>query len=315
MAKKRTVALCFILAITVLTLSSINAGCRSNLVINETDINKLPVSSVSVKIDQILEKPAPRPDLGDTELREFDIYLERPDKGLKEEDWIGKNNNSTSGLPLALQPKLLLVSEITDNVRDSGNSCDSFRVFPHRFHLTIRAENKQAKKVLLKAVFGDNTYAQTEITVPYVGMLDEPVVLEPTSAPKNGDRFQIKFKDVGASNYLVNMNIGHPYAGNGINPYLKGIELDLAREKGGFSVSYPRYAAAPNIGLIVRAENNTIELKSESLFTYSESGGPFDLAKNDTSVLYRIVATAEGMTGEGIKTYIESRYHVEYQLK
>jgi hypothetical protein len=166
MNKKRTAALYSRWVIATLTLILMGAvGCHhgNTLLENETDINQLPTSSVAFKLEQVLGQPGLRPDLGDSELREFDVYLERPDKGLKEEDWMGKDYNATSGLPFALRPKLILVSEVTDRVRDSGTSCYSTAVFPHRFPLTIKtAESQQAKTVLLKVVFGDNTYAERQ---------------------------------------------------------------------------------------------------------------------------------------------------------
>jgi hypothetical protein len=110
------------------------------------------------------------------------------------------------------------------------------------------------------------------MTIPYVGRLTDPVVLEPVSAPNIGDKFQMRFKDVGADNYKVYINICHPYANNGINPCLKGIELELARENGRFAVSYPGYVVAPNIGLTIESKNGAIENRNPNLLLLNQVG-------------------------------------------
>jgi len=286
-----------------MALILIGAACCNNIIPSEDDIdvNRLPSSSVVFKLDKVRELPGTRPDLGLVETREFDVYLERPDLGLKEVDWEGKNVY-TSDLPLALQAKRMYISEVTDRARDSGNSGQT-SVFPHRFTMNMNIEEtKKPKAVLLKVIFGDKTYAEGEITIPYAGSLDEPVIMQPQSAPKNGDKFQMQFKDVGADNYRVGVNICRPYANDGINPCLKGFKLDLTRRNGKLNWEGGDAIA----GISIKNENGIVLLHSEYPFTFTQT---------DTSVLYSIKADAQGVTPDGTKTYLESRYQVEYRLK
>ena len=183
------------------------------------DLDKLPLVQVTVKLDAVSERAGGRPDLGLNEQRDFDFYLERPDLGLKQQDFKDAQGAVyTSDLPVALRPEILYVSDSSDQARNGGNSCD-FGGFPHTCTLNLYAgEDGKPKTVLLKIIFADNTFAQQEVIIPYVGMLDKPVILEPKSAPKNGDRFHLKFKDVLADHYKIAVSICHPYGNRGINP-------------------------------------------------------------------------------------------------
>lgn len=254
-------------------------------------INKLPSSTVAFRLDYILERPG---------VREFDIYLERPDLGLKQPPQ--QDGVYTKDLPLALQPKLMYVSEVTNRKRDSGLMANR-PSFPHRCTIKI-TPGEQAKTVLVKIVFGDNTYAEKEITIPSIGKLDEPIILEPKSAPKDGDKFQISFNDVDATAYTVDMRICHPYRNDGINPCLKGVEYILIRNLGNLiwqKMNYEDIHAAPTITV----KNGIVEVSSPL---------QYDFAKDDESVRYLIKAIATGMTNDGVKTYIESKYEIEYTL-
>lgn len=272
----------------------------------EVDINTLPTSTLALKLALVSELPGVRPDLKLTEQRTFDIYLERPDKKLKEQTFESeKGDVYTSDLPKAIQPKIIYLSEVTDHKRDSGNTCH-LAAFPHRCTVDITASSKPLA-MLVKVVFSDNTYAEKEITVPYPGKLDDPILLEPESAPRKSDNFHLKFKDVGASTYQVTFSICHPYENNGINPCLKQFKYELTRQGQSLVLSGTEYsfiASAPAV--TVKEMNGVVELQSTS-------SPAADYEDKDTKVVYSIVADKEG-TVDGIKTNIESRYSIEYLL-
>ena len=261
---------------------------------NEAELNKLPTSSVTLRIDQISERPGDRPDLGLNETREFYVYLDRPDLELKQPTQT-TGDVYTDSLPLALQPRLALMSEVADRARSNGNACNVNGTFPIQCTLDLYgAETGKAKTVLMKIVFADNTYAEKEITIPYAGKLDEPTILEPKMAPQEGDHFQITFKDVGATQYDVGISICQPYGGHGINPCLHGVRYTLARDGG--SVTWQQQSGQ-RVTPVVTIANGAVEVRLPLTFVF---------AAGDISVDYGVDATLEGKTGDGITTILES---------
>jgi len=202
----------------------------------------------------------------------------------------------TSDLNPGLRPVRLLVSDIDDRVRDSGNSCD-VAVFPHRCTLNLSAaEQGKSKTVLIKVVFADKKYAEKEIVVPFVGMLEDPTILAPKVFPKDGDSMETKFKDVGASEYQVGIHICREYNNDGINPCLNGGEYFLVRK---------------GQKLILRDSGSNIFSKSASVSI--DNGvvsisfpGKFAFTDGDESVTYDVSANLVGVTKSGVKTYLSS---------
>lgn len=180
----------------------------------------------------------------------FDVYLERPDLGLKEpkRHKFGKNKY-TVDLPLALQPRLMYVSDLSDRDHESGDMCDRPR-FPHRCEVDIAKPADGAKPVyeyLLKVTFEDGAYAEKKISVPYVGYLDKPNIIAPTTLPSQGDKFNIQFKDVSAKEYEVSVSLCKPYNNDGIDPCLDGVLYYLKRRSTGLVVLYQEGLAKANI--------------------------------------------------------------------
>lgn len=219
---------------------------------------------------------------------QFDLYLRRPDLGLKENKQrkFGKHKY-TADLPLPLQPKLMYVSDINDHDPESGRMCDRPR-FPHRCIVDVTIPEKGAKpvyKYLIKVTFEDDSYSEKEIDVPFIGFLEKPKILGPAALPNQGDRYSIKFKDVGAKAYEVYVNFCKPYGNDGINPCDDGIMYYVERRLG--KLVARRYEGLPKPTLTVK--DGIVELKSD-----------FPLAF-ETSVQYRIKAS-KWNTG----TYFES---------
>lgn len=309
MPKKRMIfsykhILIIVLVLLVITWLVYKKLAVKNELKKEMDINLLPTSSLVLKLVSVSELPGVRPDLKLTEQRTFDIYLERPDKGLKEQTFESEQGDVyTSDLPEAIRPKIIYLSEANDHKRNSGNTCN-LAVFPHRCTVNMTAGN-MALSMLVKVVFSDETFAEKEITIPYPGKLDDPVLLEPKSAPRKSDNFSLKFKDVGASSYHITFSICHPYENNGINPCLKYFKYTLERQGKTLVLSSTREVASVP-AVTVKESSGTVELQSTSSLAA-------DYEDKDTTVSYSIVANKEG-TMNGVKTNIESRYFTEYQL-
>ncbi len=72
----------------------------------------------------------------------------------------------TSDLPLALQPKLMYLSDVNDTDPQSGSMCDRPR-FPHRCSETLSTADIKlsSKDYLLKITFGDDSYVAKKISV------------------------------------------------------------------------------------------------------------------------------------------------------
>jgi hypothetical protein len=260
---------------------------------DDIDYDKLAVGAVDFRLDQILEAPGARPDLDMMETRMFDIYLERPDLKLKQPE---QKDDSlyASALPAGLRPVRVFVSDPDDRGRDSGNFCE-VAVFPHRCTLNLSAnEQGKSKIVLIKVVFADRTYAEKELTIPFAGMLAEPVILEPKSAPQNGEAVHLKFNDVGASEYKIGMHICRKYGNDGINPCLKGMTNTLVKKGNGF-IAQKTGDATFETAVKIKVENGTVDVTFPSKYN-------FDVT--DISTSYSVIATLQGATEAGVKTYL-----------
>jgi len=271
------------------------------------DINKLPATSAVFKLASVAEKPGVRPDLNLTEQINFTVFIERPDLKLKQEACVNPDGyiyTSVSNLTAALQPKRMLYDYATaaspiSTARDSGNACD-YSYFPHSCVMDIKATD-QPVEILLKAAFEDGTYAEQKLAIPFVGKLADPVLEEPKIRPKNNDKLALRFKDVGADSYKVKISICHLYQNNGINPCLKGWDIDLARKDGKMVL----VESSPSIdGLLITGNKDAVILQSEQ---------PIIFAAEDNSVNYNITADKNGETADSIATSVESVYNASYK--
>ena len=273
----------------------------------DQDLDKLPLAQAVIKLERISERPGGRPDLGLYEERVFDFYIERPDVGLKQEDFVDPEGSVyTSDLPPALRTMMLYTSDTDDNARDGFGSSCHFGGFPHT--CTRNLYNDKAGKpetIFVKMVFADNTYAAQEITIPYGGMLDEPTVAEPKVAPKNGDRFSMKFRDVGADHYRVAVSICHPYANNGINPCLNEHNFDYNVKRDGGKIVLGENISVRGFVPTITSANNIIEIRSNI---------PIEFAGSDSEIRYAVFAEKFGVLADGIATYLKSRSETAYDL-
>lgn len=268
---------------------------------DDIDFDKLATTSLALRLDEVLEQTGPRPDLDMVEQREFDIYLERPDQNLKQPEQIS-GDVFTPDLRPELRPVRLLISDPDDRARDSGNSC-LVGSFPHRCTLHLSAkEQGRPKTVLVKVVFADKFYAEKELVVPYAGMLKDPIILEPKAAPQSGEAIHFKFKDVGAEEYEVAAHICHPYRNDGVNPCLKGRgSYTISRQGDSFAWRYLEKEKTPPQENIT-AKNGTVDIILPAKYDFSDE---------DTSVVYRVIATLAGETDDGVKTFLTSNASLE----
>ena len=130
--------------------------------------------------------------------------------------------------------------------------------------------------------------------MPYTGFLAEPKILAPTTLPNQGDKYSIKFKDVGAKAYEVYVNFCKPYNNDGINPCDDGFMYYVERKLG--KLVTRKYEGLPSPILTVK--DGIVELKSD-----------FSL-KFETSVEYRIKAFKSNT-----KAYYESNDFVTFERK
>ncbi|MDD4902302.1 MAG: hypothetical protein PHE24_04135 [Patescibacteria group bacterium] len=268
------------------------------------DVNKLPASKMVVKLASVGEKPGVRPDLGLTEQRNFSVYLERPDLGLKQENCLNPAGTIyTSDLIAGLQPKRMVFDYDSpdspiSSARDAGNGCD-YLYFPHSCVMNLTATSAPIQ-VLMKVAFQDGTFAEQMIAIPFAGKLADPSIFEPKAMPKNGDKFALRFKDVGADIYQIRVEVCHPYENNGINPCLKGWVIYLNKEKG--KIVLDRTDRDVN-GLKISTADGAVVLQSDQ---------PFDIAADDNKVRYTITADKSGQIADGVGTTIESNFSITY---
>ncbi|PIZ76283.1 hypothetical protein COY05_01845 [Candidatus Peregrinibacteria bacterium CG_4_10_14_0_2_um_filter_38_24] len=235
------------LVLGVIVASFVLAGCAS-----PSDKIKLTVDNVSWRGDKFLN---------------FDLYLERPDLGISEP--IGKSDDLySSDLSDAINPKLMYVSTTDDEDPESGNMCDRPR-FPHRCSVALKGDdaNKSSNDFLIKTTFEDGVYLAQKVSVPMPEKLDLPAISEPNSLPEQDEVFDIKFKDVGADKYTVEVNMCNPYVNNGINPCLDGEEYFLQRKDGKLVLAEPDVSSKP----MVTEKDGMIEVSSGLKLKFTES--------------------------------------------
>jgi hypothetical protein len=264
------------------------------------DIEKLPTTTMTVKLLGVVERPGVRPDLKLTEQRGITLLLARPNLRLDQAGCVGASAY-TSDLPVAIQPKRMVADYGEfDQKRDMGASCD-YVGLPHSCTFNITATDKPID-VLVKVAFQDNTYAEQKITVPFGGHLDQPVITAPLTAPQNGDYFSLQFKDVGADTYSLRTVYCHPYENNGINPCLFPLKINLQRIDDKMTIT----DGANITGLTVVLKNGEVILNSQM---------PLVPEQKDDKIRYDIDASKSGKTKDGISTSVESAYSLSLPLK
>lgn len=261
------------------------------------DPNRPEVKDAKVEFSLVAADLIDAGDGADAESKlDFVIYLSRPDLDMKqplqERD---KASIYSVDLPLSLQPRLMYVSEVNDTDRDSGNMCYR-QIFPHTCTVTLKPEDFKKEKLayLVKILFEDDTYAYKEITVPVPARLSAPALVEPVATPEQGSAMVLKFKDVGADDYEIAVNLCKEYGYDGINPCLDGVNYQLKRKDGMFAdvtyqTSYP---------IEIVQEDGMIVLTSDFPINFEES------------VEYSIIARKFEEIGEKMHTTTTS-----YELK
>lgn len=223
---------------------------------------------------------------------EFDVYLERTDLKLKEEK--NETNLLTVDLPLALQPKLMYMSDIEDTDPESGSMCDRPR-FPHRCSETLsQADMKLASKdYLLKITFEDGSYVAKKINVKIPTPLSKPTITAPTEGSTvQNSKFNVTFKDVGADTYDVSATMCEEYKDDGINPCLYEISYQLKREGNIFTLKDSSGISIKDA--TVEIKDGQITVKSSNLITFA-----LDMS-------YTVIATANGKNTDGVKTLLRT---------
>ncbi|MBI4235092.1 hypothetical protein HY604_02220 [Candidatus Peregrinibacteria bacterium] len=227
---------------------------------------------------------------------DFVIYLERPDLNLKQPLQDRENESVyTQDLPLELQPRLMYVSDVSDTDRDSGSMCYR-QIFPHACTVNLKREDFEKGELtyLIKILFEDDTYAAKEITVKIPQRLAKPELIEPMQAPKQGNTLAMKFKDVGADDYEIAVNLCRPYGDDGINPCLDGVNYSLKRKDGVLlDATYQ-----PLYPIKIEKDRDIISLTSDFVISFEES------------VEYSIIAKKLGEVDEKIPAITTS-----YELK
>ncbi|MCK9186285.1 hypothetical protein M0P48_02505 [Candidatus Gracilibacteria bacterium] len=218
----------------------------------------------------------------------FDLYLERPDLGIKEP--MNPNGDLYSDdLSDEINPKLMYVSETSDETPDGGNMCDR-PTFPHRCSFNLKGDeiNKSSHDFLIKITFEDNTYVAKEISVPMPERIELPAISAPSSLPKQDESFAVQFKDVGADEYKVEVNMCQPYANNGINPCLDGEAYVLQRKDGKLVIAEPNVSSKP----VVTEKDGVVEVKSDLKLKFTES------------VEYYVTAVKRGEV-KGVESFVD----------
>lgn len=244
------------------------------------DPSTLKPAQANIQLDQILLTS-----VKDNTL-EFDVYLERTDLNLKENKKYDIEMPLTSDLPLALQPKLMYISDVNDTNPESGSMCDRPR-FPHRCNETLSTSDMKlgSKDYLLKITFEDDSYIAKKISVKIPTPLSEPKITSPAEgATVQNSKFNVTFKDVGADTYDVSATMCEEYKNDGINPCLNEITYTLKRSGNTFT-----------------AENATVEVKNGQITVKSDLAISFAL-----DMSYTIIATANGKNSDGVKTLLRT---------
>lgn len=239
--------------------------------------NYTPVPNLALHLDQIRR-------IEENKL-EFDVYLERVELNLKQEK--KDPMTLTVDLPLELQPRLMYVSEPDDKEPENGSMCDRPR-FPHRCEVTLK-KNEKEKTVRIKITFEDNAYAEKLLTVKAPKPLNNPKILNPKKAPEKGSKLKMRFRNVLADQYEVNVDLCKEYGNDGINPCLDSIQYNLKKING---------------KLVIQNNNQSFPAKIIEKKRYIEITSDFPLNYSE-SVTYAVKAFSEKTTKNGIKTYRE----------
>jgi hypothetical protein len=263
----------------------------------------LKSAEVNFQLDQILLSTI---DSNNTALLEgntfeFDVYLERPDLKLKENKKYDIEMPLTVDLPLALQPKLMYLSDVDDTDPESGSMCQR-PSFPHRCSDTlINEELKLASKdYLLKITFEDDSYVAKKITVKIPTALNQPEIIAPAKdATVQNSKFNVTFKDVGADTYEVSATMCKEYGNDGINPCLDEKTYNLTRNGNTFTIK-------DSNGVI--PSDASIEVKDGQITLKSNQTISFEL---DAS--YTIIATSTGKNSDSVKTLVRTSATKNYK--
>lgn len=252
----------------IVLASFVLAGCSAS-----SSKIKLTLDNVSWRGDKFLN---------------FDLYIERPDLGLSEPT-NKEGDLYSSDLPKSLNPKLMYVSDTNDEKPESGNMCDRPR-FPHRCSVQLKGDERKkgSHEFLIKTTFEDGTYVAQEVSVPMPERLALPEISEPVALPKQDEAFHLKFKDVGADQYTVEVNMCKAYANNGINPCLDGTSYVLQKKDGKFVFAEPDVSSKP----VVSEKDGFIEISSDLKLKFTES------------VEYYVTAVKNGLAG-GVKSFTD----------
>ncbi len=218
----------------------------------------------------------------------FDLYLERPDLGLSEPENEAGDLYS-SELSDAINPKLMYVSETSDQEPESGNMCDRPR-FPHKCSVVLKGDDikKSSNDFLIKITFEDGTYVSKEISVPMPDRIELPAISAPSALPKQDETFLVEFKDVGADEYTVEVNMCKAYADNGINPCLDGAAYVVQRKDDKLVIVEPNVPSKP----LVTEKDGVIQVKSDLKLKFTES------------VEYYVTAAEKGEV-DGVESFVD----------
>ncbi len=220
---------------------------------------------------------------------EFDLYLERPDLGLKQPE-NPEVSVYTVDLPLELQPKYMYVSGVDNKERDSGDTCHR-PIFPHRCSVALDEVDLSSGSYtfLVKITFEDGVYAEKEIEVLIPPIIETPNIVYPETIPEQSSTFEMSFRGVGADYYEVAVNLCHPYENDGINPCLEGVDYTVEMQGDDFAFKYPDEFTSPELSL----GDGVIEITSNFPIIFEES------------VEYFVKAVYLSELEDGVPTYTE----------
>jgi hypothetical protein len=236
----------------------------------------------------------------------FDFYLARPEQKLFQQQLAAGVKWGTRDLPAPIRTESL---EIHTPDRRWKGTCRSV-LLPHRcdyFPLSNPGlEARPTTTVLLDAVFADGARGAASIEVPNPSALDAPRILEPATAPPQGQTLRLKFTDVGADVYEVRVSLCHKYANDGINPCLDGRAYWLER-RGGSSAG----GTAPGDMVAHHHDGGEAEgtTTKDLRVRLTEGAVVFESALPllyPTSVGYHVVAKRRSQGAGGVQLFTES---------